>query len=126
MEGLKARLGLLEVLVSRLTRGEMGGPGAGVVGGSSGPGPSSQSGLQEALTKAMGERNQLQGEKQRLEREVEGLHRRVEEMRRETERLRNKPCPPQVPPSPPLQDSGLRRPAGGERENTPYTLTTHI
>lgn len=101
MEGLKARLSLLEVLVARLTGGEIGGPGAG---------------LQEALTQAMGERILLQGEKERLERDVEGLQRRMEEMRRETERLQSRPCypqPPLLPPSIPLQDSGLR-PAGGE------------
>ncbi|XP_014072328.2 myocilin isoform X1 [Salmo salar] len=100
MEGLKARLSLLEVLVARLTGGEIGGPGAG---------------LQEALTQAMGERILLQGEKERLERDVEGLQRRMEEMRRETERLQSRPCypqPPLLPPSIPLHDSGLR-PAGG-------------
>nr|XP_046156785.1 myocilin-like [Oncorhynchus gorbuscha] len=106
MEGLKARLSLLEVLVARLTGGEIGGPGAG---------SQSQAGLQEALTQAMGERILLQGEKERLERDVEGLQRRMEEMRRETERLQSRPCypqPPLLPPSIPLQDSGLR-PAGG-------------
>uniref|UniRef100_A0AAZ3PAT1 Myocilin n=1 Tax=Oncorhynchus tshawytscha TaxID=74940 RepID=A0AAZ3PAT1_ONCTS len=105
MEGLKARLSLLEVLVARLTGGEIGGPGAG---------SQSQAGLQEALTQAMGERILLQGEKERLERDVEGLQRRMEEMRRETERLQSRPCypqPPLLPPSIPLQDSGLR-PAG--------------
>ncbi|KAM9848986.1 myocilin [Aulostomus maculatus] len=106
LESLKTRLNLLEVLVSRLTGGNTGGPvGAGA-----------QSSLQEALNRAVGERNLLQGEKERLERELEGLQRRMEEMRRETERLRNRPCPaqtPAVPPGPPLQDSGLTRPAGG-------------
>uniref|UniRef100_A0A667YVR6 Myocilin n=1 Tax=Myripristis murdjan TaxID=586833 RepID=A0A667YVR6_9TELE len=113
VEGLKARLGLLEVLVSRLTGGEMGVPGAGA-GTVSQNAQSSQ--LQQALNQAVGERNLLQGEKERLERELEGLQRRMEEMRRETERLRNRPCPPQtpmVPPSSPLQDSSLMRPAGG-------------
>uniref|UniRef100_A0A4W5NW65 Myocilin n=1 Tax=Hucho hucho TaxID=62062 RepID=A0A4W5NW65_9TELE len=108
MEGLKARLSLLEVLVARLTGGEIGGPGAGSQS-------QSQAGLQEALTQAMGERILLQGEKERLERDVEGLQRRMVEMRRETERLQSRPCypqPPLVPPSIPLQDSGLR-PAGG-------------
>ncbi|XP_033476647.2 myocilin [Epinephelus lanceolatus] len=110
MEGLKARLSLLEALVSRLTGGDTAGSqGAGA-------GARAQSGLQEALNRVTGERNLLQGEKERLEKELEGLQRRMEEMRRETERLRNRPCPPQtpvVPPSPPLQDSGLTRPAGG-------------
>lgn len=47
---------------------------------------------------------------------MEVLQRRMEEMRRETERLRNRPCPPQtpaVPPSQPLRNSGLTRPAVG-------------
>uniref|UniRef100_A0AAV2L0K1 Myocilin n=1 Tax=Knipowitschia caucasica TaxID=637954 RepID=A0AAV2L0K1_KNICA len=108
MEGLKARLSLLEVLVARLSGGETDTP------------PSTHSkahkDLQDSLNRAIGERNLLQGEKARLERELEGLQGRVEEMRRETERLRSKPCPaqtPAVPPSPPLQDSTLRRPAGG-------------
>ncbi|XP_049444162.1 myocilin isoform X2 [Epinephelus fuscoguttatus] len=109
MEGLKARLSLLEALVSRLTGGDTAGSqGAGA-------GARAQSGLQEALNRVTGERNLLQGAKERLEKELEGLQRRMEEMRRETERLRNRPCPPQtpvVPPSPPLQDSGLTRPAG--------------
>lgn len=117
VEGLKARLSLLEVLVSRLTGGETGGPGAGAGAGAGTTGSSgSQSGLREALNRVMGERNLLQGEKERLERELEGLQRRMEDMRRETERLRSRPCPPQtpmVPPSPPLQDSSLMRPAGG-------------
>lgn len=115
MEGLKARLSMLEVLVSRLTGGDTGGP--------PGAGARAQSELQEALNRAMGERNLLQGQKQRLEQDLDGLQRRMEEMRRETERLRNRPCPPQtpmVPPSPSLQGSGLMRPAGGKR----YTQTT--
>ncbi|XP_071262333.1 myocilin-like [Salvelinus alpinus] len=102
MEGLKTRLSLLEVLVARLTGGETRGPGLGA---------GTQAGLQEALTQAMGERSLLQGEKEHLERDVEGLQRRVEEMKRETESLKSRPCYPQaplVPPSVPLQDSGLR------------------
>lgn len=115
MEGLKARLSMLEVLVSRLTGGDAGVPQR--------PGAGAQSELQEALNRAVGERNLLQGEKGRLERELEGLQRRMEEMRRETERLRNRPCPPQtplVPPAPSLQSGGLMRPGGGKR----YTQTT--
>nr|XP_020458987.1 myocilin [Monopterus albus] len=106
MEDLKARLSLLEVLVSRLTGGYSGGPQV--------AGARSQSDLQEALNQAMGERNLLQGEKERLERELAGLQHRMEEMRRETERLMNRPCPPQtvVPPSPLGQDSGLIKPSG--------------
>ncbi|XP_075943566.1 myocilin isoform X1 [Anarhichas minor] len=112
VEGLKARLSLLEVLVSRLTGGDTGGP--------QGAGAAARPGLQEALDRATGERNLLRGEKERLEQELQGLQRRMEEMRRETERLRSRPCPPQtpmVPPSPPLQDSGLTRPAGGSNPN---------
>ncbi|KAM6963236.1 myocilin [Aplochiton taeniatus] len=109
MEGLKARLSLLEVLVARLTGREMGAGGAG-----SGP---QLTGLQEALAQARGEKSLLQGEKERLQQDMEGLQRRVEEMRRETEKLRNKPCPQQVPmmspPSSPLQDSSLAGPSGG-------------
>ncbi|XP_056133571.1 myocilin [Lampris incognitus] len=110
VEGLKARLSLLEALVSRLTGGEIGVPGAGTSAS-----PASLSGLQEALNRAMGERSLLQGEKERLEREVEGLQRRLDETKRETEKLRNRPCPPHtapVPVSPQLQDSGMMRPAG--------------
>lgn len=99
LEGLKARLSLLEVLVARLSGGDTGSPAVGA-------GSRGQPELQEALNRALGERNLLQREKERLEQEVQGLQRRTEEMRRETERLRSRPCPPQtpiVPPSPPLQ-----------------------
>lgn len=115
VEGLKARLGMLEVLVSRLTGGDTGGLGAR---------SRAQSELQEALNRAVGERNLLQREKERLQRDVEELLRRVEEMRREMEVLRSRPCPPQtpmVPPSPPLRDSGRMRPGGGKR----HTASTH-
>lgn len=103
VEGLKARLSLLEVLVARLMEGDTaGGPGSsarGVAGSGS-----QTAGLQDALNQAVGERNLLRGEKERLEREVEGLQRRMEEMKRETERLRSRPpCPPQAP-SPGQQD----------------------
>lgn len=110
VENLKARLNLLEVLVSRLTAAETGGPQT--------TGARAQSGLQEALNRAVGERNLLQGEKERLEREFGALQRRMEEMRREMERLRAKPCPPQtpvVPPSPPLPNGGTR-PATGQKD----------
>lgn len=108
VEGLKARLSLLEVLVARLSGGETGTPQVSQ--------SKVQNDLQESLNRAVGERNLLRAEKERLERELEGLQRRVEEMRRETERLRNKPCPaqtPMVPPSPQLQDGSLRRPGAG-------------
>ncbi|XP_029284824.1 myocilin isoform X2 [Cottoperca gobio] len=107
VEGLNARLSLLEVLVSKLTGGG--------TGGSQGAAARAQPGLQEALNRVTGERNLLQGEKERLGQELEGLQRRMEEMRRETERLRNRPCPlqtPVVPPSLSVQDSGLMRPVG--------------
>uniref|UniRef100_H3CAD2 Myocilin n=1 Tax=Tetraodon nigroviridis TaxID=99883 RepID=H3CAD2_TETNG len=66
--------------------------------------------LQEALNRAVGERNLLQGEKKRLEQEMERLQRRMEEMRREGERLRDRQCPPQTPGGPPVPS--LLRPAG--------------
>ncbi|XP_077390349.1 myocilin [Festucalex cinctus] len=97
VEAVKTRLSVLEALVSRLTGGD--------------PGPSAADArLQEALNRAVGERNLLQGEKERLERELGSFQRRLEEMQRETERLRSRPCPPQTPA---LPDSGLTRPAGG-------------
>ncbi|TWW57655.1 myocilin isoform X1 [Takifugu flavidus] len=108
VEGLKARLGVLEAMVSQL-----------VGGGERNPqraGATSQPELQEALKRAVGERNLLQGEKRRLEQEMERVQRLMEEMRRETERLKDRQCPPQtpaVPPAPSLQGSGLLRPAGG-------------
>ncbi|KAM9384270.1 myocilin [Pholidichthys leucotaenia] len=111
VENLKARLNLLEVLVSQLTGGSQ---RPGVQPGSTAN--RAQSDLQEALNRVMGERNLLQGEKERLERELEGLQFRMEEMRRETERLRSRPCPQQTPmvqPSPPLQDRVPKRPGGG-------------
>ncbi|XP_054646851.1 myocilin [Dunckerocampus dactyliophorus] len=89
VEGLKARLSLLEALVSRLT------------GATTQAGGRSQSELQETLTRTVGERNLLQGEKERLERELGGLQHRMEETLREMERLRNRPCPPQSPMVPP-------------------------
>ncbi|XP_039983696.1 myocilin [Xiphias gladius] len=113
IEGLKARVGLLEVLVSQLTGGD--------TGGSQAAGARAQSELREALDRAVGERNLLRGEKERLEREVGGLQRRIEEMSRETEKLRNRPCPPQtpmVPPSSSLQNSGPMRPAGGSSQTS--------
>ncbi|XP_069006672.1 myocilin isoform X2 [Embiotoca jacksoni] len=111
VEGLKARLSLLEVLVSQLSGGDSQ-PQRAPQGAA---GTRAQAELQEARNWAVGERNLLQGEKERLEKELEGLQRRMDEMRRETEKLRNRPCPPQtpaVPPSPPLQDRSLIRPAG--------------
>lgn len=126
MEGLKARLSLLEALVSTLTGGDAVGPQ--VTGVRAKP----ESGLQEALNRAVAEKNLLLGEKERLERELGGLQRRVEEMRRETEKLRNKPCPPQSPmvpprPSPSLQNGDLTRPAGGKRstQSTTHSQSYH-
>ncbi|KAK2907635.1 myocilin [Channa argus] len=114
MEDLKARLNLLEVLVYQVTGKDTERPRVGVA--------RAQADLQDALNRAVGERNLLQEEKERLERELGALQRRMDEMRRETERLRNKPCPPQtpmVPPSPPLQNSGVVRPAGGSSPMSP-------
>lgn len=116
MEGLKARLSMLEVLVSRLTGGNTGGPQS--------PGATAQAELQEALNQAAGQRDLLQGEKQRLEQELERLQRRMEDMKRETERLKNRPCPPQTPVVPPSQGGGLMRPAGGKR-CTPTTAYSY-
>lgn len=102
VEGLKARLSVLEAMVSQLIGGGAGNPQR--------AGATSQPELQEALNRALGERNLLQ-------QEMERLQRRMEEMRRETERLKDRQCPPQtpvVPPVPSLQGSGLLRPAGGK------------
>ncbi|KAM6921735.1 myocilin [Xenentodon cancila] len=114
LEGLKARLSLLEVQVSQLNGGNTQ-PSAGHQGARA----RAQSELQEALNQALGERNLLQGEKERLEKELEGFQRRMEEMRMETERLRNKPCPPQtpvIPQTPRHQDRGPIRPAAGSSQ----------
>ncbi|XP_061594041.1 myocilin [Cololabis saira] len=112
LDGLKARLSLLEVQVSRLSGGQ-----AQPSGGQQGAGAKAPSQLQEELNQALGERSLLRGEKQRLERELEGLQRRMEEMRTETERLRNKPCPAQTPVIPQViprfQEKDLMRPAAG-------------
>lgn len=114
VEGLKARLTTLEVLVSRLTGGDTGGPERAEA--------TAQSELQELVNQAVEERTLLQGEKERLEQELERLQRRMEEMRRETERLKNRPCPPRtpaVPPSSSVQGSGLMRASGGKRYTQP-------
>lgn len=106
LEGLKARLSMLEVLVSRLT-----GSGEAVASGSARAAEAAASSeLQAALNRAVGERDLLQGEKRRLEQELERLQRRTEEMRRETERLKNRPCPPLTPA---LQPSTSLRGGGG-------------
>lgn len=121
VEGLKARLSVLEAMVSQL-----------IGGGERNPqraGATSQPELQEALNRAVGERNLLQGEKRRLEQEMERLQRLMEEMRRETQRLKDRQCPPQTPAAPPvpsLQGSGLLRPAGGKDQHTLQALKKHI
>ncbi|XP_007259531.3 myocilin isoform X1 [Astyanax mexicanus] len=106
MEALKARLGLLEVLVARLAGGEA-------------PGTVAGAGLQEAHSQAMRDKAQLQREKTQLQREkdrlaqqVEDLQKRVAELQKEAERLRSRPCPQAPPPSVPQHDSGLRPGAG--------------
>lgn len=115
MEGLKARLSMLEVLVSRLA-----GTGDAAVSGSTRAAEAAASSeLQAALNQAVGERDLLQGEKRRLEQELERLQRRTEEMRRETERLKSRPCPPLTPALPPSTSlrggSGLAVGVSGKR-----------
>lgn len=113
MEGLKARLSVLEVLVSQLS-----GKDVQQRGNHQGVAARPQAELQEAMNRAVGEKNLLQGEKERLERELETLKLRMEEMRRETERLRSRPClsqNPVVAPSSNQQDWGKGRPAAGKR-----------
>lgn len=96
MEGLKSRLTVLESLVSRLVAGD-----GGIVRAAP------DAGLQEAYTKAIGEKTQLQRDKERLDRQVQELQRRVAEQRQEVERLQARPC---QPPSAALQS---QRPASG-------------
>ncbi|XP_036071244.1 myocilin isoform X3 [Oryzias melastigma] len=107
LEGLKARLGVLEMLVSQLTGKNLQPPG-----GHQGGGDRAQAELQDALNRAVGEKSLLQGEIERLKREMKALQLRMEEMRRETDRLRNRPCPqmPAVPPSHPQRDRAPTRP----------------
>lgn len=121
VEGLKARLGVLEAMVAQLVGGGERNPQRAAA--------TSQPELQEALKRAVGERNLLQGEKRRLEQEVERVQRLMEEMRRETQRLKDRQCPPQTPPVPPapsLQGSGLLRPAGGKDQHARQTTIFHI
>lgn len=133
LEGLKARLSMLEVLVSRLT-----GSGDAVAPGSPrAAGAAASTALQAALNQAVGERDLLQGEKRRLEQELERLQRRTEEMRRETERLKSRPCPPltpALPPSPSLRGgsslvagiSGKRVGSSSELRNSLRWLKTEV
>ncbi|KAI4892561.1 hypothetical protein NFI96_024729 [Prochilodus magdalenae] len=95
MEALKTRLGLLEVMVARLARGES----PGVVAGT---------GFQEAYTQAMGEKAQLQQEKDRLTQQVDELQQRVTVLQKEAEKLRSRPCQQPPPPTVPQHDSSLR------------------
>lgn len=85
MDGVLSRLTLLEALVSRLIAGADGGTGTGV-------GATGEEGLQEAYSRATGERNQLQQDKERLNRQVQELQRRLAELSQEAESLRGKPC----------------------------------
>uniref|UniRef100_A0A8C7Y1C4 Myocilin n=1 Tax=Oryzias sinensis TaxID=183150 RepID=A0A8C7Y1C4_9TELE len=107
VEALKARLGVLEMLVSQLSGKSLQPPG-----GHQGAGDRAQAELQDALNRAVAERGLLQGEKERLKREMKALQLRMEEMRRETERLRKRPCPqtPAAPPSHPQRDRAPTRP----------------
>lgn len=112
VEGLKARLSVLEALVAQLSRQDPQSPG-----GHRGTGVRGHAELQEALNRAEGEKNLLQVEKQRLERELGGVQHRMEDMRREMERLRSRQCPPQTPgvqTGSSQQDRNPVRPAAGE------------
>lgn len=111
VEALKARLGVLEMLVSQLSGKSLQPPG-----GRQGVGDRAQAELQDALNRAVAERSLLQGEKERLKREMKALQLRMEEMRRETERLRKRPCPqtPAAPPSHPQRDRAPTRPLEGK------------
>jgi len=118
VEGLKARLSLLEVMVSQLSGGDPQPRGS-----QQGAGARAQPELQEMLNRVTRERNLLQGEKERLEKELNGLQMRTEEMRRETERLRSRPCPlqtPVVPYSPSHQDRDPIRPAAGKQHTSQF------
>ncbi|XP_013885378.1 myocilin [Austrofundulus limnaeus] len=113
VEGLKARLGVLEALLTQLTGKHTLSPG-----GHRDTGGHAE--LLEALNRAVGEKNRLQGEKERLDRELGGLQRRMEDMRRETERLRSRQCPPQTPvvqSSSSQQDRNPVRPAAETLES---------
>ncbi|XP_028817966.1 myocilin [Denticeps clupeoides] len=94
VEALKSRMTLLEALVARLAGGEAG--------------TAVRPGLQEAYTKVVEEKSQLQRDKGRLSTQVQELHRRVEDLRQEAERLKSRPCPQAPPPSTPQGDSSLR------------------
>ncbi|XP_008405575.1 myocilin [Poecilia reticulata] len=92
LDGLKARLGVLEALVAQLGVRDVQ-----LRGGQQGAAARPQPELQEALNRVVSERNLLQGEKEKLQRELDTLKLRMEEMRRETERLRSRPCLSQSP-----------------------------
>ncbi|XP_007550636.1 myocilin [Poecilia formosa] len=114
LDGLKARLGVLEALVAQL-----GGRDVQPRGGQQGAAAKLQPELQEALNRVVSERNLLQGEKERLQRELDTLKLRMEEMRRETERLRSRPCLSQSPVAAATatqQDWGRGRPAAGSSQ----------
>ncbi|XP_041126779.1 myocilin [Polyodon spathula] len=95
MEALQTRLGLLEVLVSRLA-----GPGG--AGGQGG-------GLEAAYSATMREKTELQRERDRLEAERQELQNRVDRLRQENSRLRLGQC---APIETPLQDPDQRPPDG--------------
>ncbi|XP_066548175.1 myocilin [Amia ocellicauda] len=92
IEGLTARLGLLEALVGRL------------VGGAAEEG----GGLQAAYSQALKEKTELQRDKEQLDRQAQELQRSVDTLRRENERLRARQC---GPASSNLQDSHQRPPS---------------
>lgn len=86
LDGVSARLALLEALVSRLMAGVEGSAGAGVEA-------TGEEVLQEAYTQVTLERDQLEQEKESLNQQVLQLQRRLDEQLREAESLRQKPCP---------------------------------
>ncbi|XP_069020606.1 myocilin-like [Embiotoca jacksoni] len=94
IDGVLARLTLLEVLVSRLVAGADGGT-------------RTEDGLQEAYSHVTGEKTQLQQDRERLNGQVEELQRRLAELSQEAETLRQTPCQ-QTPTS-----------GGAQRKNRP-------
>ncbi|KAL4634953.1 myocilin-like [Arapaima gigas] len=103
---LESRLTQVEAQVSRLVAGREG---------------AARAGLQEAYSQAMREKAQLQRDKERLDRLAQDLQRRLEEVRQENERLQARPCPQQMAPKVPWQDSS-QRPVN--RPNVPSHLVS--
>ena len=113
LEVVKARLNVLESLVSRLTS-------EGDAGDSQRATAEAQAHLQESLVQAVEEKNLLHDENRRLAQEMQRLLNKMEEVKMENENLKSQPCPhqiPVVPPSPSLPGSVPMRPAGGKRHS---------